>query len=101
MNDRTLEQGQLCRRFWLVHSTGDRLYPYAKQSKGSGQVAFVVAKPGAGSNLASAEIPVTDEETLERMVLMQEYSVRCRTQNRTRDGLYNIHGHSILRVERP
>ena len=96
----TLEQGHLCRRFWFVHESGDRLYPYAKLSKQSGRVAFAVAKPGAGNNLASQEIPVSEEAQLEQMVIEQQYSVRCRTQNRQRDGLYNVAGHSIVRLER-
>ena len=95
-----LEQGQICQRFWLVHSTGDRLYPYARSPVRAARRRLLLAKPGTGNNLASAEIPVTDEDTLERLVLTQEYSVRCRTLNRSRDGLYNVRGHSILRVER-
>jgi hypothetical protein len=100
MTETLLEQGQLCQRFWFVHVTGERLFPYAKKSSQGGHVAFALAKPGAGNNLASAEIAVTDEHTLEHLVLAQEYSVRCRTRNRSRDGLYNVRGHSILRVER-
>lgn len=94
------QHGQICRRFCLVHESGDRLYPYAKKSRQGGRVTFVAAKPGAGNNCTSAEIQIADETELERLVLIQEYSVRCRTLNRARDGLYNVRGRSILRVER-
>ena len=94
-----INQGQLCRRFCLVHDSGDRLYPYAKRSRQSGRVHFAVARPGGQNNLASAEIAVLDEAELERLVLQQHYSVRCRTADGKRDGLYNVAGHSVLRVE--
>jgi hypothetical protein len=94
-----INHGQLCRRFCLVHESGDRLYPYAKRSRQSGRIHFAVAKPGSQNNLASAEIAVLDESELERLVVQQHYSVRCRTERGTRDGLYNVDGHSILRVE--
>jgi len=100
INTARLEKGQLCCRFWFVHETGDRLYPYVKQSTQSRQIAFAVAKPGTGNNLSSMEIPVTDDVRLEALVLVQHYSVRCRTAKNRREGLYNINGRSILRAER-
>lgn len=96
-----INQGQLCHRFWLVHESGDHLYPYAKRSRQSGRIHFAVARPGSHNNLASAEIAVIDESELERLVLEQQYSVRCRTADGQRDGLYNVAGRSIIRVDRP
>ena len=91
----TLEQGQLCRRFWFTHKTGDRLYAYVKKSNRTGTLSWVVAKPGSGNNTADSEIPIFDEDDLMRWVSTQRYSVRCRTQNGARDGLYNPDGTSV------
>jgi hypothetical protein len=98
MTTAALEQGQLCRRFWFIHKSGDLLYPCVQKSRFTGRLGWTVAKPGTGNNRAIEKIDVFSEQALVQWAVDQRYSVRCRSDNGLRNGLYNADGHSVRLV---
>jgi hypothetical protein len=85
-----------CTALKFVHKSGDVLYPSEKLDSRTGRVCWTVARPGTGNNTKNQEIPVFDEATLIEYVVKMRYSVRCRSTDGKRTGLYNPDGHSVI-----
>jgi hypothetical protein len=93
--EHTLESKQFCMALKFTHMSGDVLYPSAKRDRRTGQICWTVAKPGTGNNTKEHEVAVFDEPTLIDYVAARGYSVRCRSTDGKRTGLYNPAGRSV------
>lgn len=83
-------------RLTLHHSSGDVLHPVRIKNSATGKRAFVLSRDG---NKRDVAIEVDDEHELIRLVTQEGYAVRCSNLERSRNGLFNINGRSILRHE--
>lgn len=90
-----LANKQLCLSLRFTHKSGDVLHPSTMRDNQSGTISWIVAKPGTGNNTKEHEIRVFDEATLIDYVVGKRYSVRCRSTNDSRTGLYSPDGHSV------
>jgi hypothetical protein len=85
----------LCEMFYMVHESGDFLYPIKVKNIVAGVVAYRVSKAG---NTKEDSLDVFDDDVLKDMVINKGYSVRASSRNRKRKGLYNKNGKSIKRI---
>src|SRR5690606_8207335 len=85
-------------RFWVEHSSGQRLYPYLLLNRDTGRATFRVAKPGAGANRKENQVELEDVEDVYRHVFGHGWSVRLRGRDPKFNGLYNAKGYSIIRT---
>lgn len=94
----TSENDRFGNLFYLVHESGDKLYPVRIKNRDTGKIAFRVSKGGAGGNRKDAGIEVEDEYQMKKYVLEQGYAVRASTVDKSRYGLFKIGQRSILRA---
>ena len=81
-----------CRSFYLLHETGDRLYPVRMEDRDTGRKAFRVSP---GGNTKRDSIEVESEAELRRCVFVEGFAVRAATLTGTRTGLYRLGETSI------
>ncbi|WP_156498491.1 hypothetical protein [Oleiphilus sp. HI0079] len=85
--------------FYLLHESGDKLYPVRMKNRDNGQVAFRVSKGGTGGNTKEAGKEIMDEQEMKNLVLNEGYAVRAETKTGTkRRGLFKIDQRSIMKV---
>ncbi len=78
--------------FYLLHQTGDRLYPVRMKNRKTGRVAFRVSDHG---NTLADGLEIDDAETMYDYVVNKGFAVRAATLNRSRDGLFRPDQRSI------
>ena len=93
-----MEQEHFSNLFYLLHESGDKLYPQRMKDRKTGDFAFRVSPGGRGSNTKEVEIEVGDEQKMKWYVFERGYAVRASTKNGNRKGLYKIEGHSIVQA---
>ncbi len=76
--------------FYLVHESGDHLYPVRMLDRDTGRIAFRVSKGGAGGNTKDVSREIDDEKQLLQLVSSGSYAVRAKTINGNRTGLYKL-----------
>ena len=84
--------------FYLLHQSGDKLYPVKIKNRDTGKVSFRVSKGGAGGNTKESGIEIEDEYKMKKYVLEQGYAVRAATTSKSRNGLFKIGQRSIVRA---
>lgn len=94
MSQLTTDTSLFCQRLALHHSSGVTLHPVRIKSRASGKLAFVLSKEG---NKRDVAVEIDDESDVIRMVTQEGYAVRCADLKRSRSGLFNLSGRSILR----
>jgi hypothetical protein len=82
-------------RFWFLHDSGVRLYPYRLRDNRSGRVAFRVAPGATGANKVVNQTQLDDVEAVYQHVFGKGWSVRMRSLDGGVEGLYNRDGYSI------
>ena len=90
-----MKDNVFCHSFYLLHESGDHLFPIKVKNKKTGEVAFRVSK---GGNTIEDSIDITDEAELKRLVVSRGYSVRAATLNKSRKGLFKLERRSIVRA---
>lgn len=84
--------------FYLLHQSGDKLYPVKMKNRDTGKVSFRVSKGGTGGNTKESGMEVEDEYQMKKYVLEQGYAVRASTKNKSRNGLFKTGQRSIIRA---
>ena len=84
--------------FYLLHETGDKLYPVRMKNRDTGKYAFRVSKGGAGANTKSAGLEIEDEHEMVHYVFELGYAVRAATIDRSKGGLFKVGQRSIVRA---
>jgi len=84
--------------FYLLHQSGDKLYPVKMKNRDTGKVAFRVSRGGTGGNTKESGMEIEDEYLMKKYVFEQGYAVRASTMNKSRNGLFKIGQRSIVRA---
>ncbi|EOX4805143.1 hypothetical protein ACFKIT_003765 [Vibrio alginolyticus] len=84
--------------FYLVHESGDELYPYRIKNRDTGKVAFRVSEGGEKGNTKEVSEEIDCEYEVKRLVLEHGYAVRAQTLDKTRSGLYKLGQRSIKKA---
>jgi len=84
--------------FYLLHKSGDKLYPVRMRNQDSGKRTFRVSPGGGGGNTKAMGLEIEDEQEMAQYVLERGYAVRAATLNRSRNGLFKAGHRSIVRV---
>ncbi|WP_305402237.1 hypothetical protein [Photobacterium leiognathi] len=84
--------------FYLVHESGDHLYPCRMKNKDTGKVCFRLSEGGKAGNTKEVGIEVDCELKMKDLVLNQGYAVRAKTLDKGRNGLYKLNQRSIIRA---
>lgn len=90
------DDDRISQRFWFLHESGTRLYPYKLRDQRSGHVAFRVAPGAAGANKVDNQTQLDDAEDVYRHVFGKGWSVRMCSLDRSLEGLYSRGGYSII-----
>ncbi|HAS6222287.1 TPA: hypothetical protein I7183_23050 [Vibrio vulnificus] len=85
-------------KFYLIHESGDHLYPCRIKNRDTGKVSFRVSKGGKNGNTKAIGQEVECELEVESLVLEHGYAVRAKTKDKTRNGLYKLNQRSILKA---
>jgi hypothetical protein len=93
MSQSIAETSLFCQRLALHHCSGVILHPVRIKSRASGKLAFILSKEG---NKRDVAVEIDDENDVIRMVTQDSYAVRCADLKRSRSGLFNLSGRSIL-----
>jgi hypothetical protein len=83
--------------FYLLHESGDRLYPVKMKNQDTGRIAYRVSRGGTGGNTKEASLEV-DEAEMVRYVTRLGYAVRASTRDRKRFGQYKVGERSIKQL---
>lgn len=81
--------------FYLVHESGQHLYPVRMRNGATGHVAFRVS---AGGNTKADHIELDDESEVLHHVKELGFAVRASNKDGSRKGLYALSGHSITGI---
>lgn len=84
--------------FYLLHESGDQLYPCRMKNRDTGKVAFRVSKGGEKGNTKEVGQEIDCELEVKRLVLEHGYAVRAKTLDKTRNGLYKLGQRSIKKA---
>ena len=84
--------------FYLLHESGDQLFPVRMKNRETGELSFRVSPGGKGGNTKNAGIEVDDEVEMKRYVIERGYAVRASTLDRSRNGLFKVGQKSISRA---
>jgi hypothetical protein len=83
--------------FYLIHTTGAKLYPCLVKNSHTGSVAFRIAEPGKRDAFEEAE-ETTDIAVVLDKVRNHGYSVRARAEGGRSKSSYRLHGRSITGI---
>ncbi|MGI4812710.1 MAG: hypothetical protein ACRYG5_07845 [Janthinobacterium lividum] len=83
--------------FYLLHTSGAKLYPYLIKKRSTRTVAFRVAAPGKRDAHDLGE-EITDITVVIDKVYHHGYSVRAKAEDGSRAGSYRAAGRSIVSV---
>lgn len=93
-----MDKGIFSDLFYMVHSSGDKLFPVRVKNRSSGIAAFRVSPGGMGGNTKEAGMEVSNENEMKRLVLEEGFAVRASTVDRSRTGLYKMGQRSITGI---
>lgn len=85
------------RLFYLVHDSGDHLYPVRMKNRDSGVSAFRLSKGGTGGNTKANGREENNEAKVLDLV-KSGWAVRASTKNGSRSGLYKLSQRSIAAI---
>lgn len=81
--------------FYLIHSSGDKLYPYQLKNRETRELAFRVAAPGKRDAHGLSQ-ELTDISEVMSLVVEHGYSVRAKSLvDSARHGSYRLTGREI------